>query len=174
MRSAEERHSRFTEREEKRKATYAARMAAINAKAGQRTAAADIAKVARQEAAAAQPVIRAVQKFEALGVQIMDNGDIHTFNGFGGNGRRLGPAAGTIVEIGAERRRHRVGGAAASSLVLGPIGLLGAAGKKAKASAFVTLADGTFHEHKLSGNGEVSRGHRQAAAFHAAIIAFGG
>jgi hypothetical protein len=173
MRSAEERHAKFEEREAKRKETYARRMAAINAKTDQRTAAADAAKAARQEAAALEPVIRAVKKFEALGVQVMDNGDIHTFNGFAGNGRRLGPAAGAIVEIGVERRRHRVGGAAASTLVLGPIGLLGAAGKKAKASAFVTLADGTFHEHKLSGNGEVSRGHRQAAAFQAAIIAFG-
>jgi hypothetical protein len=82
----------------------------------------------------------------------MDNGDIHTFNGFGGLGRRLGPAEGAHAEMAAERFRHRVGGAVASTAILGPVGMLGAVGKKAKASTFVILADGTLREKKHDGD----------------------
>lgn len=144
--------------------------------AEERRASIDARRARRDEARAvkaAEPVIRPAARFDALGVQIMDTGDVHTFNGFGGTGRRLGPAAGAVAEVGAERRRHRVAGAAASTLALGPLGLVGAAGKKAKASVFITLADGTFHEHKLDGNGAVTRGHRQAAAFNAAVTRLG-
>lgn len=173
MRSAEERRARSAGRKADRLATRDRRLDAIAASGEGRKAAAVQARAERTAAVAAQPVIRPASRFEALGVQIMDNGDVHTFNGFGGTGRRLGPAAGATAEVGAERRRHRVAGAAASTLALGPLGLVGAVGKKAKASAFITLADGTFHEHKLDGNAAVTRGHRQAAAFNAAVTGLG-
>jgi hypothetical protein len=122
---------------------------------------------AKAERAANPPVDR----FPALGVQIMADGSMHTFNGLGGRGRPLGPAVGAVAEVGDERRRHRVSGAVSSSILLGsPVGMLGAVGKKTKASAFVTLADGTFHERKIEGNGEVSRAHREVAKFTAAIM----
>ncbi len=103
----------------------------------------------------------------------MSNGDVHTFTGFR-SGQRLGPGAGAHAEIGDERRRHRVGGSVAATVLsggaLGPRPLLGALGKKAKASAFIVLADGTLRERKLSGNAEVGRAHREVVQFNAAII----
>ena len=170
MRTAEERHADHAARTEAREAKLAERLAAIDVRQEERSAAHAERKAIGAAAAARRAEIQPTDRFAALGVQIMSNGDLHTFNGIGGHGRRLGPAAGAVAEVGNERRRHRVSGAALSSTVLGPVALVGAIGKKAKASAFVTLADGTFHERKLEGNVEVSRGHRQEAAFAAAVM----
>lgn len=123
----------------------------------------------KAERDALQPVAR----FSALGVQVMDDGDVYTFNGFGGKGSRLGPAAGAHAELGAERKRHRVSGAVASTAVLGPVGLLGAAGKKSKATTFVVLADGTLHEKNHDGNMAVTQAQREVVRFNATVMKYG-
>lgn len=117
----------------------------------------------------ARAALRPLHRFGPLGVQIMDDGGLYTFNGFGGKGRHLGPAAGARAEMAAERSRHRVGGAVASTAVLGPAGLAGAIGKKAKASSFVILADGTTHEARHNGNAAVAQAQRDVVAFNAAV-----
>jgi hypothetical protein len=109
---------------------------------------------------------RPVARFNSLGVQIMDNGDIHTSTGFG-KGRRLGPAAGAHAEMAAERKAHRIAGSVSASVVLGPVGMLGAIGKKSKASSFVVLADGTLHEASHDGNLLVAEAQRQVVKFNA-------
>jgi hypothetical protein len=199
MRTAEERRARFAEREADRNAKYAQRMAEIReqkeareaarkADAEARQADAGAHKVARQaandERQAARQEAKAQQRdefgsiterdtFTHLGVQIMRNGDLHTFNGFGGYGTRLGPASGAEAFMGDEKRRHRVSGAVSSAVVLGPVGLLGAVGKKEKASAYVQLADGTLRSKKLDGNTVVSAARRQIIAFNAAVARLG-
>lgn len=163
MRSAEQRHADHAAKVAARKERLAERLASIDARQAERSAAQAERKAITDQAKAAQAGNPPAARFPALGVQIMTSGDLHTFNGIGGRGRLLCRAAGAVAEVGDERRRHRVGGAVASTAVLGPVGLLGAAGKKTKASAFVTLADVTFHERKLDGNAEVSRAHREVA-----------
>jgi hypothetical protein len=171
VRSAEQRHAEHAAKVAARKEQQAQRLAGIQARQAERTAAHADRKAIMEQAKAAQAENAPAARFPALGVQIMANGDLHTFNGIGGRGRLLGPAAGAVAEVGDERRRHRVSGAVSATVLTGsPLAMIGAAGKKAKASAFVTLADGTFHERKLDGNAEVSRAHRETAAFRAAII----
>jgi hypothetical protein len=119
------------------------------------------------------PAERHLERFTRLGVQIMADGSLHTFNGFGGLGRPIGAATGAHAEVGAERSRHRVGGAAISSMVIGPAGLLGAVGKKAKASSFVILADGTLHERSHDGNIAVTDAQKEAIRFNAAVTRLG-
>jgi hypothetical protein len=80
--------------------------------------------------------------------------------------RRLGSLEGASAEVTDGSRSHRVAGAAAGLVLVGPVGLLAGLATKNKATAFVIFADGTYRETKLDGNAAVRKAQAEAVRFN--------
>lgn len=106
----------------------------------------------------------AIQRFARLGVQVKD-GQVSTFGGL--VRRDYGPLAGAQAVVTNGANVHRVKAGLAAGAILGPVGLLTALPKKAKATALVVFADGTVHERKLDGNAAVRAAQAEAVRFNA-------
>jgi hypothetical protein len=102
-----------------------------------------------------------------LGISIRDDGEVWTIGGFL-RGRKLGTVTGASAQVTDGTQVHRVGAAVAGAALLGPVGLLPALTRKAKAAAFVIFADGTMHDRRLNGNGHVRRAQAEAIRFNQA------
>ncbi|HEY2238862.1 MAG TPA: hypothetical protein VGI21_08730 [Streptosporangiaceae bacterium] len=106
-------------------------------------------------------------KLPGLGVRVR-GGQVYR-NEMGG--RLLGSLAGAHAELTDGTRPHRVGAAlVAAPLSLGA-GLLLGLTRKSKASAFVVFADGTVHEHKLSGKTAIGQAQGDAVKLNALAAA---
>ncbi len=146
-----------------------------NARRGRRAAAraarAEPGAEAEAEAKPGQP--KAIARFTQLGVQIMDNGDVHTYNGFGGHGRRLGRVQGAHARLASHRTRRQGSALALPAALAGSGRLPGAARKKPKATAFVFVTGGEMRKKTLSGATAITKGHREVLSFNAAAIRYG-
>jgi hypothetical protein len=99
------------------------------------------------------------ESFPALGVTIAA-GQVWVGTGI------AGPVRGASAVV-TETPVNRIAGPVAASLVIGPVGLLGALTKKVKATSVVILANGRTVERRHDGNISVRNTQVEAARFNA-------
>ena len=125
----------------------------------------------RKESTDARERSRAAFHLRALGVAVF-NGEVYREEPLGLRGR-LGSLAGAHAEVtGGQSGRRRSGAvrandAVVATVLLGPVGLLAGASRKAvRGTAFVIFADGTVHEASIPDQASLVRAQTDAVRFN--------